>query len=89
MNKQAKLKNIIENLLSKGKTQFTREEIDTAIIKELYVSDQRSLDNWFRLMWKLEYFTQPSAGVYKLFFPNIQNLDITVDDGQECLDVNL
>ena len=89
MNKQTKLKNIIENLLSKGKTQFTREEIDTATTRELLITDKRSLDNWFRLMWKLEYFTQPTVGVYKIFLPNVQKLDVKVDDRQESLDVNL
>lgn len=89
MNKQDKLREIIQALLNKGKMQFTQTEIENTIVKTLYVADQRSIDNWFKLMFRLEYFTQPKIGTFVLFLPAIKDLDVKVDMKQESLDVNL
>ena len=79
----------MQTLLDKGKIQFSRAEIESAIVKTLLVADQRSIDNWFNLIWRLEYFTQPRVGVYQVFFENLRELDVVVDLQQETLDVNI
>lgn len=89
--KQDDLKTIIQKLLNTNKTTgFTKTEIEKAIIKTKFIGDQRSINNWFNLLWKLEYFTQPKNNYYCLNLTEIASLDITVPDvKQEGLDASL
>jgi hypothetical protein len=89
--KQDDLKAIIQRLLSSNKTiGFTKTEIEKAIIKTKLIGDQRSIDNWFNLLWKLEYFTQPQPNYYCLNLVEISSLEIVLPDvKQERLDVSL
>lgn len=89
MNKQNKIKQILETLLEKGKMEFSEAEIENAIAKTLLLADQRSIDQWFRLMFRIELFIQPRLGYYKLLISEVQRFDVRVDEKQESLDVNL
>ena len=74
------IKAILQKLLAQNRTSgFTRNDIDKAIIKTKLVADQRSIDNWFNLLWKLEYLQQPNPGQYQLNLSEIlQNLEVKV-----------
>ena len=89
MNKQNKIKDILETLLLKGKMEFSEAEIENAIAKTLLLADQRSIDQWFKLMFRIELFIQPRPGYYKLLMSEIARFDVKVDSRQECLDVNI
>lgn len=77
MTKREQAKQIFQTLLDSGKLgKFTRMDIDKAIMKALFVRDARSLNNWFNLLWRLEYFTQPAPGVYDLNFEALVLLEV-------------
>lgn len=88
--KQEDLKGILQKLIETKITGLNRREIEKAIIQVKLVADQRAIDNWFNLMFRLEYFSQPKPDFYCLNLSEIAKLDIDVPDvKQERLDVNI
>ncbi len=80
MNKQQKIKNILTQLLLKTKKNgnFSRYEIESAIQVVLLAADERTINNWFNLLWKLEIFEQPIQGRYNLCWDHIVQLEVAV-----------
>ena len=73
-------KEILRELLSKNKTDFCRYEIDNAIIKVLWLNDNRAINNWFSLLWNRGYFTTPKPDHYLLNLSAVQELDVEIPD---------
>lgn len=87
--KQDDIKAIIQYLLdTKNVGCFTRNEVEKAIIKVKMIVDKRAVENWFNLLWKLEYLIQPSPKVFALNFAEIAELDVELPlpINQETLD---
>lgn len=61
--KQQTLKTILKTLLEKPQP-LTREEIEISISKTLLLIDNRSLNKWFMLIWRLNYLTQIKPNCY-------------------------
>lgn len=61
--KQQTLKTILEALIKRPQPQ-TRSEIESVITKTTLLMDKRSLNNWFMLLWKLNYLTQIRPDCY-------------------------
>ena len=79
MNKKEKIKEILEQLFLKTKKNgnFSRHEIESAISTSLYILDQRTIDNWFKLLWKLDVFTQPKHDNYCLNWERLVELEVS------------
>lgn len=77
MKKEEKLRDIIERLLVNQKfNNYSKQDIEKAIFNALEPLDQRTVDKWFTLLWKLEYIVQPHYGTFALNISNIQKLDV-------------
>jgi hypothetical protein len=77
MKKQERIREVIEYLITSGKfNRFQKRDIEKAIIVCRQPLDERTRDNWFRLLWQLEYIVQPECGFYMLNIPKIQELEV-------------
>lgn len=79
MVKEKVIKEIIESLIKGNKPIgfYTREDIDKAIM-ERRGGDKRTRDNWFNLLWKLDYLLQPELGIYHINLSKISKLELEV-----------
>jgi hypothetical protein len=72
------IKEIIQELIAEGKlTHFTKNDIEIAIMKVRGV-DKRTFLTWFSVLWKLQYLTQSTPGIYELNLNSIQKLDVEI-----------
>lgn len=77
MNKREQITKIIQELLKKNKLSgFTETEIKIAIATAKEAADPRTLDNWFKLLWRLGYYTQTSFNSYTLNTSEIAELEV-------------
>jgi hypothetical protein len=77
VSKKESITEIIQQILrTKQSTQFTKEDIELAIMKAQFVIDRRSINNWFNVLWKLQYLEQPQPGKYCLNVTEVANLGI-------------
>lgn len=78
MNKKQKLKAILEQLIMKTRKtgSFSKNEIERAIQVSLMAADERTIANWFDLLWKLEFFEQPTPNLYNLNWERIVDLEV-------------
>jgi len=77
MKKDQRIREVIEQLIVSDKfNSFARHDIDKAIIVCRQPLDERTIDNWFNLLWKLEYIIQPKPKVYSLNITKIQELEV-------------
>jgi hypothetical protein len=77
MKKHERIKEIVEYLITSGKfNHYTRKDIEKAIVVCRQALDERTVINWFNLLWKLEYILQPQCGLYALNVGKIQNLEV-------------
>jgi hypothetical protein len=77
VKKREQITKIIQALLNKNRlTGFSETEIKVVIgiVKE--VADPRTLDNWFKLLWRLGYYTQTSFNCYDLNPSAIAKLEV-------------
>jgi hypothetical protein len=77
VNKREQIKEIIQTLLESNKEigYYSRGDIEKAITICRGL-DPRTVKNWFIFLWKLEYFTQPEAGVYRLNLEKVTALEV-------------
>ena len=54
---------------------YSRSDIEKAITISRGL-DPRTVKNWFSFLWKLEYFTQPEVGVYRLNLEKVASLEV-------------
>ena len=77
--KQEALRQIITNLINKkqqlNKQTFTRYEIDQEVIGVCLVSDKRSIENKFSLLWRLGYLIQPKPNEYDINLSKVSTLE--------------
>jgi hypothetical protein len=82
--KQKLLKQIITNLINKkqqlNKQTFTRYEIEQEIIGVCLVSDKRSIENKFSLLWRLGYFIQPKPNEYDVNLAKVSTLEEQLEE---------
>jgi hypothetical protein len=77
MKKNEKIKQIIEYLITSGKfNNYTKQDIEKSIIITLQPLDERTITNWFTLLWRLEYVIQPQCGTYSLNLSKVQLLEV-------------
>ena len=77
MNKREQITKIIQELLTKNKLAgFTETEIKGAISTAKMVADPRTLNNWFKLLWRLGYYTQTSFNCFDLNSLMIGKLEV-------------
>lgn len=77
VNKREQITKIIQELLTKNKLAgFTETEIKGAISTARMVADPRTLDNWFRLLWRLGYYTQTGFNCFDLNLQVIGELEV-------------
>lgn len=82
------MKQILESLLKTGRLKHSRADIEGAIRKTLWLIDNRSVENWFNLLWKQEFIIQPEPGAYLLNLQKAAVLDLDVKEvNQTELDV--
>ena len=77
MNQKEKIKQILTTLTSKKINSYTYDDIAKAIMICRGV-DNRTINQWFNALWKLEYLLQPSLGVYSLNLDKIAELEISL-----------
>jgi hypothetical protein len=81
MRKELRIREIIEYLLASDKFNcFTRSDIEKAIIVCRQPLDERTTNNWFNLLWKLEYIIQPKPKTYALNITKIQELEVALPE---------
>jgi len=77
--KEEALRHIITNLINKkqqlNKLTFTRYEIDQEVIGVCLVSDKRSIENKFSLLWRLGYLIQPKPNEYDINLAKVSTLE--------------
>jgi hypothetical protein len=94
VNKKEKIKAILTQLLAKTKktNRFSRYEIEHAIQTILLAADQRTISNWFELLWNMEFFAQPIVGKYDICWDKLVDLEIgrpaEIDPNQRRLPTN-
>jgi hypothetical protein len=72
------IKQILQNLLDIKKVgYYTRADIEKAIMLSRGV-DKRTIQNWFDVLWKLEYFLQPQPGVFNLNLEKVVALEVKI-----------
>lgn len=64
--KQRDLAEIIRELKTNPKTSYTKKDIEKAIVRIKLICDRRSIDNWFNLLFRLNYIQQPQPQQYIL-----------------------
>lgn len=72
------MREILEKMLDMKLPCYTRSDIEKAIMSTRMVVDQRTLNNWFQFLWKLEYLTQPEPSVYTLNWTKVAELELPV-----------
>jgi len=79
MNKKEQVKEIIKALLDNCNHlgYYRKAEIEKAIML-CRGSDNRTIRNWFKFLWRLEYFIQPHPHVYQLNMERIVDLEISI-----------
>ena len=78
MVKTEVIKEILQNLLETKKVgYYTKQDIEKAIMQSRGV-DKRTIQNWFNMLWKLEYFVQPEPGIFNLNLEKIVDLEVKV-----------
>lgn len=77
VNKREQIKEIIQTLLESNTKigYYSRSDIEKAITISRGL-DPRTVKNWFSFLWKLEYFTQPEVGVYRLNLEKVAALEV-------------
>ena len=77
VNKREQIKEIIQTLLESNTKigYYNRGDIEKAITISRGL-DPRTVKNWFSFLWKLEYFTQPEVGVYRLNLEKVAALEV-------------
>jgi hypothetical protein len=79
MKRREVIREILTKLISQPNlNNYSREDIEQAIRVTRWTVDQRTIDNWFTLLWKLNFFTQPKPGRYSLNLSNLVELDISL-----------
>lgn len=78
MKKREQLRKIVQQLLDLGRFRYTRQDLDDAVLRGLMVTDQRTFDRWFNLLWKLEFLLQPERGVYVLNVERVVQLEVNL-----------
>jgi hypothetical protein len=68
-------------LTLKKLNNYTYDDIAKAIMICRGV-DNRTINQWFNALWKLEYLLQPSLGVYSLNLEKIAELEIPLTHTQ-------
>ena len=77
MNKKENVTKIIQTLLNtKQPNTYRKEEIEQAIRVAKWTVDQRTIENWFTLLWKLGFLHQDSPGVYGLNIERVAELEV-------------
>jgi len=79
MNRDVAIREILERIIKQTNklTDLSKNEIEKAIIFCRGV-DPRTIQNWFNVLWKLEYLEQPTLGFYSLNLEKAIALDIPV-----------
>jgi len=80
MKREETIRAILEKLISGNRqigNRYSRDDIDKAIITVRGV-DQRTRDNWFNVLWKLDYLLQPEKGWYSLNLSHLSELELKV-----------
>ena len=77
VNKREQVKEILQTLLEGNKKLgcYSRGDIEKAITICRGL-DPRTVKNWFSFLWKLEYFSQPEVGVYRLNLEKVAALEV-------------
>lgn len=83
-NRILAVKQIIQTLINTRGLQFTRGDIDKAVM-ENRGWDQRTMLNWFNYLWKMEYIQQPSPGIFQLNLNKITCLEVKLPPNQTQL----
>jgi len=76
--KEEAIREILENLISSNQETlglYSKGQIEKAIIQVRGI-DQRTIKNWFKTLWKLEYLVQPKPTVFQLNYQKIASLDV-------------
>ncbi len=81
MKKKERITEVIEHLITSGKfNSYTKRDVEKAIIVCRQPLDERTIQNWFNLLWQLEYLIQPECGVYSLNLPKLQELEVKLPE---------
>lgn len=65
MNAQAVCEKIIKELLKEGYIhQFTRRDLERAIMKVRNIVDERAIDRWVKALMTFEYIEQKHYGIF-------------------------
>jgi hypothetical protein len=77
MTKPQQIKEVLQTLIEQNKEvgYYHKKDIEKAIMA-CRGGDERTLKNWFRLLWTLEYFLQPQPGIYHLNLSMITKLEL-------------
>ena len=71
--------------MKQGRTEnFTKNDVDKAVLRALWLNDQRSFDRWFHFLFSMEFIVQPKPGHYRLT-SKILELDVNVEEEQRRL----
>ena len=79
MNRQKCIREILENLINTNRQlgYYTKDDIEKSIIR-CRGFDQRTIDNWFKVLWRLEYLLQPEPGIFHLNLSKVAELELPV-----------
>lgn len=82
MRKQEQVKKIIQQLLKYGRVKdYTKNDLNVAITKALWLNDERSFKRWRDLLFNLGFLVQSNFEVYALNFERLAELEVI--DGEQ------
>lgn len=76
MTKKETIKQILTSLNPEKK--YTKQEIEATISKTSFALDKRTLNNWFMLLWRLNYLIQLEPSIYIVNLVETVKLEVKV-----------
>jgi hypothetical protein len=75
VNKKEQVKEILKTLLEMRQPAYTERDIEKAIMQHRGL-DPRTLKNWFRYLWRMEYLIQQKKSLYQLNYDKVAELEL-------------
>ena len=79
VNKENEVKEILSELMNQKKKVgcYSQKDIETAIMA-CRGSDGRTIRNWWRYLWRLDYFIQTQPDIYQMNLEKVVALEMPI-----------